>query len=376
MIKNFDLNTIYGEANKVLQKPMLKPYKKDWDKYLLAPTKDFCDTVKYLSYKINWYWSYSCSDEEYNDMLKESVIGWDLYIIVDWSDKHLWFEVKQYWVDSYIKIYSWDKKIEKLLFKIVTTAWIDKWNNAELIYINWQKLDFILNLIKESVNVSFKSLLTSDNKFSKIDYTTIASQAWFKSNFKLENRKFNGSLAVDNNDIKVVWKLTWELNSSNDLTSFDLQINSLAENEEYNYDWETWESNYVPTKTVFDLKYNLKNEIITWNISLKENDKEFFSVKSNWKYRKEYFELNNAITLNNYTNTGDINWNLNTKFIWNLENNKFDLYIDVYSNMWYIKFNLTTDSKVEYKNDIKIEAPTNYKTIDTLTQEEGNLFFE
>jgi hypothetical protein len=29
MIKNFDLNTIYGEANKVLQKPMLKPYKKD-----------------------------------------------------------------------------------------------------------------------------------------------------------------------------------------------------------------------------------------------------------------------------------------------------------------------------------------------------------
>jgi hypothetical protein len=34
--------------------------------------------------------------------------------------------------------------------------------------------------------------------------------------------------------------------------------------------------------------------------------------------------------------------------------------------MWYIKINLTTDSKVEYKDDIKIEAPTNYKTIEDL----------
>jgi hypothetical protein len=28
MIKNFDINSMYAEANKVLLKPMLKPYKK------------------------------------------------------------------------------------------------------------------------------------------------------------------------------------------------------------------------------------------------------------------------------------------------------------------------------------------------------------
>jgi hypothetical protein len=86
--------------------------------------------------------------------------------------------------------------------------------------------------------------------------------------------------------------------------------------------------------------------------------------------------LNNIINVIDSNDLWNVNWNLNTKFVWNSDNNNFDLYIEVYSNMWYIKVNLTTDSKVEYKDGIKIETPTNYKTIDTLTQEEDNLFFE
>lgn len=356
MIKNFDLNSIYGEANKVLQKPMLKPYKKDWDKYLLAPTKDFCDTVKYLSYKINWYWSYSCSDEEYKKMLRESVIGWNLYIIVDWNDKHFWFEEsKKYWEVWFIKIYFSDKKIEKLLIKSEATTWKYKWQNVELTYINWQKFDFIVlgNDDRWSINFSFKSWLASDNKFKKINYifNYFDWKQWFNSSFNLENKKFKGEfISIWHKDINLSWIIAWELNSTNDLSALDFNIKSL----------------YIPTKNIFDLNYSLKNEIITWTISYKENNKELFSVKSNWKYKKEYFELNNVINVIDSNSLWNINWNLNTKFTWNSENNNFDLYIDVYSNMWYIKINLTTDSKVEYKDDIKIEAPTNYKTIEDL----------
>ncbi len=362
MIKNFDINSIYGEANKVLLKPMLKPYKKVWDKYLLAPTKDFCNTTKYISYKINNYWSYSCSDEEYKKMLRESVIGWDLYIIIDGNDKHLWFEVKQYWEEWFMKIYYNDKKIEKLLIKAETTAWSNKWANAELIYINWQKLDIIINAIEnarlwQSTNLSFKSLLTSENKFTKIDHVWNWAdwKEWFKSDFKLENKKFNGKFVdIWKNEWKFAVNISWELNNLNDLSALNL-ITKIDTNE----------------SDSFDLNYSLKNEVITWTISLKNNDKELFSVKSNWKYKKWYFELNNKVNIvDNYS--GNVDWNLNTKFTWTLEDNTFDLYIDVDSKMWIIKINLTTDSKVQYRNDIKIEAPTKYKSINEVMWEDDS----
>ncbi len=373
MIKNFDINSIYSESNKVLSEPMFKPYKKEWDKYLLIPTKKACDTMKYISYKMNSYWSYTCSDEEYNDMLKSIVSGWKLYIIVDWSDKHFWFDLTQYWVVWYIKIYSSDKKIEKILAKIEEIAWKYKWNIAELIYLNWQKLDFIFDAKSENTFLSFKSLLTSDNKFSKIEHVWNFSKwtDWFKSSFKLENKIFNGNIElIDSNDFKLSWNISWELNSSDDLSAFNFVVKSTDNKEKYNYDFETWKSSYTPTKVTFDLNYALKNEIITWTISYKENSKELFKVISNWKYKKEYFELNNSVNITDWeewVKEEKVNWNLNTKFVWNLEKNNFDLFIDFTAKEWYIKINLTSDSKVEYKDDIKINAPTNYKKIEDLT---------
>lgn len=373
MIKNFDLNSIHSEANKVLQEPMLKPYKKDWDKYLLVPTKKACDTIKYINYKISHYWSYTCSDEDYNNMVKKSIIGENIYIIVDWTDKHLWIESNLYWVEGYGKIYSSDKKIEKILFKSEITAGKDKWNLAEINYVNWQKLDLLVTtLTSKNTNtfLSFKSVLTSDNKFSKIDHIWNYSEGneWFKSSFKLENKKFTGKFNLgDNEKVNLTGTLNWELNSLNDLSAFDLKVNFTEDKEKYNYDWETWKSSSVLTKSIFALNYSLKNEVILWTMSYKENEKELFSVLSNWKYRKEYFELDNKISIVNDFNDQNTNANLNTKFVWNLENNTFDLYIDVDSKELYIKINLTSDSKVEYKEGIEIKAPTNYKTLEELT---------
>lgn len=373
MIKNFDLNSIHSEANKVLQESMLKPYKKDWDKYILVPTKKACDTIKYINYKMSHYWSYTCSDEDYNNMLKKSIIGGNIYIIVDWTDKHLWMESNIYWVDSFVKVYFSDSKVEKILAKSEITAWKDKWNLTEINYVNWQKLDLLVTIPtykNPNTILSFKSLLTSDNKFSKIDHIWNYSRwdKWFKSSFKLENKKFVGKFnLVDNKKVNLIWTLNWELNSLNNLSAFDLKVNYTEDKEKYNYDWETWKSSSVPTKSIFDLNYSLKNEVILWTMSYRENEKELFSLESNWKYRKEYFELDNKISIINDYNDQKINANLNTKFVWNLENNTFDLYIDIDSKELYIKINLTSDSKVEYKEDIEIEAPTNYKTLEELT---------
>ncbi len=362
MIKNFDINSVYSEANKVLLKPMLKPYKKVWDKYLLAPTKDFCNTIKYISYKINNYWSYSCSDEEYKKMLKESVISGDLYIIVDGNDKHFWTKVKQYWVDWFMKIYYSDKKIEQFLLSSKITAWKDKWNNVEITYINWKKMDFIVNGMKWKYIFSFKSMLKNNNSFEKIDLIRSSiddKDNWLYWDFKLENNKFKGGLNIDvENWPKLISNISWELNNLNDLSllSFGIKISDDVIN--------------------FDLDYLLKNEIITWTINWKMNGQEGFKVLSNWKYKKEYFELNNVINVIDVDNLWNINWNLNTKFTWTLENNTFDLYIDADSRYGIIKINLTTDSKVEYKDGIKIEAPKSYKTLEDLMGDTNEFFNE
>lgn len=371
MIKNFDLNNMYNEANKVLSKPMLKPYKKDWDKYLLVPTKDFCDTIKYISYKFNHYWSFTCSDEEYNEMLQWSVVNWDLYIIVDWEDKHLWLINKQYGTKWYMKIYSSDKKIEKFLFYWEAIAWKDKWMKSEITFINGQKLDFIVFSDKkdEKISLSFKSLLTSTNEFSKIDHLRNFSKEWewFNSYFKLDNKKFNWEIDfVWVPKLDLLWKISWSLDSANSLNSFDLSINSATESNKYNYDWNTWESNYTPTKSVFALNYSLKNEVITWKISFKENDVEMVSIMSNWKYRKGYFELNNSAKIIDDYSSDEVKWNLNAKYIWTLEDNTFDLYIDFTSKDWTVKIDLKTDTQVQYKDDIKIDTPTNYKNIEEI----------
>ncbi|NDK08190.1 hypothetical protein EOM39_02990 [Candidatus Gracilibacteria bacterium] len=371
MIKNFDLNNMYNEANKVLSKPMLKPYKKDGDKYLLVPTKDFCDTIKYISYKFNHYGSFTCSDEEYNEMLQGSVVNGDLYIIVDGEDKHLGLINKQYGTKGYMKIYSSDKKIEKFLFYGEAIAGKDKGMKSEITFINGQKLDFIVFSDKkdEKINLSFKSLLTSTNEFSKIDHLrnfSIEGEG-FNSYFKLDNKKFNGEIDfVGVPKLDLLGKISGSLDSANSLNSFDLSINSATESNKYNYDWNTGESNYTPTKSVFALNYSLKNEVITGKISFKENDVEMVSIMSNGKYRKGYFELNNSAKIIDDYSSDEVKGNLNAKYIGTLEDNTFDLYIDFTSKDGTVKIDLKTDTQVQYKDDIKIDTPTNYKNIEEI----------
>ncbi len=281
MFKNFDTNTIYNEANKILIKPMLKPYKKEGNKYLLVPTKEYCDSMKYLSYKLSQYWDKICSDDEYSSMIESVMVSWNLYIIIDWTDKHLWWDINENWTVWYVKIYFSDKIITKALVKVDNVSWKDT-SKLEITYIKWQKLDYDIDLTsnKDKINISFKSLLSGEDTFNKIDFIANIPNEWFKWNFKLENKKFNGSIELTNNNIKLNWNLSWELNNLDDLVSLNFIVKAT-----------------IDSRSNFDMNYVLMNEIITWTMSYKENNSELIGVKSTWKYKKEYIELNNIITL-------------------------------------------------------------------------------
>lgn len=392
LIRNFDLNSIYSETNKVLLNPMFKPYKKEWDKYMLLPTKEACDAIKWIEYKVSWRWKWYCSDSEYNNILKETLKSWSFYIVIDWSEKYIWFDLKNSEASWYVKLYYSDNKIEKVFVWVYPKAEKYKWEYLELNFINWQKLDLVFDAKSESALISFKSLLSSENKFSKINF--IGNIEDFTSSFNLVNKKFDWKfekvLKTYNYDYdkwswkydntwKVNWILNWEVNSENIVTVLNLDINWTESINKYNYDWETWESTSIPTSSIFKLKYTLKNEIISWSISYKEWDKELFSVESTWKYKKEFFELNNKIRLpdllqafsdwyswNDKTTDENMmmNSNLNIKYTWNLMKNTFTVYLDFISNAWIIKAELDSNYEKTQNSNINIETPTKYKNID------------
>ncbi len=395
LIKNFDLNWIYKETNKILLNPMFKPYKKVWDKYLILPTKEACNTIKWIEYKINKRWSWSCSDNEYNNLLKEILKNWNIYIIIDWNDKHFWYDVSNNQEKWFIKIYFSDKKIEKILAKFEPTLSKYAWDFAEFIFINWQKLDLVFNIKSENIFVSFKSILSSVNKFNKIDYVWNVKDD-FKSNFNLENKKFNWKFITilknynyDYNTWKssyeksweLTWNISWVLDTNNKINFFDIVINWNQSKNKYNYDWESWKSTSSKVDSIFKLNYVLNNELISWYVNYTEDNNELFSIKSTWKYKKEYFELNNSINIKNINSTNEtINWNLNTKFVWNLNKNDFNIYFDIYYPSYgFIKFDLKSDYERTQRNNLKIEAPKNYKNLDEVfpnNSKTNNNFFQ
>nr|MDD3720151.1 hypothetical protein [Candidatus Gracilibacteria bacterium] len=381
LIRNFDLNSIYGETNKILLNPMFRPYKKDGDRYLLLPTKEACDAIKGIEYKIAGKGVWYCSDNEYDKMLKESLKNGNFYIVIDGNEKYLGYDMISNDVTGGVKVYYSDKKIEKILVRIDPKDNKYKGEYFELNFVNGQKLDIVLNAMSENMLLSFKSLLSSDNKFNKINF--IGNFTDFTSSFNLENKKFNGNfenkLKRYNYDYnngtgnyedsgKIIGTLSGELNSENTLISLNLDISGNENANKYNYDWNTGKSSYTPVNSIFNLKYTLKNEIISGNISYKEGDNELFSLNSTGKYRKNYFELNNIINfLNPISFTSDketVVGNLNIKYEGTLNKNNSNIYLDVKSKTDYIKIIITSDYEKNQNNNIKIEAPTKYKTID------------
>lgn len=364
--KDFDFKSKITEMNKVLATPMFKPYKKEWEKYYITPTKDFCNAMKSMKYIFSNYGNKTCTDSEYNRMVTNFSLNWNIYIAYEWSEKYFWYDLKDTQEQGYIKIYYNDNKITKVYFRVESISWSDIWNFAYISYITWKKFDFNLTVIRQKINVSFMSTLTYDNKFNTIKYTWNFPNEWFSSNFSLENKKFNwGFLFNDwwSDWTKVQWSISGSLNNEYLINSLNFSINSKIARRRYNYDssydYSKWPPSYTTEYNEFSLLYTLSNEIISWNISYKKWWKDVFSVKSNWKYKKWYFELNNAFSVAQYNQS--LNWNINIKYDWDINENSFTLFIELISNMGYMKINLLSDSKLQYKENIEIIAPTNYK---------------
>ncbi len=295
----WDINSLYNKWQGVLKSPMFNVYKKVWNKYLIIPSKEACDTIMSMQYKFQWKWNLNCSDGEYFDMVKEIVKTWDLYIILWKKINTIWFNLAENpEVTLNAKLNYSNTKIENLNLKITPKDEKYTWEFLELDFVNWQKLDVLFNAKSDDVDLSFKSLLDKDNYFSKIDYVWNFPRN-LNTSFKLENGSFKWNFYSkkdwhDNNYGKAIewnyiynWKITWSI-----------------KNHEIN--WFNFEASWkdaIKNQDIFLVKLKLINNIITWTTKAYDNNEEILNIATTWKYDKDIFELNNQVSFKNIFST-------------------------------------------------------------------------
>jgi hypothetical protein len=356
MLKNMSPEKILTDGKVTLGKSLFTAYKKDWDKYYLVPSKYWCDTAKatWSSFAMMywfWGWDTTCSDDEYKEILKEvSNSNTSIYLEI-WNKTKLWFESKENDTElNWYIISSW-KSIDELDFKVIPDQEIDKDEWFSLNYKKNTSIIFKLYAEKWDIDFKFDSKLDKDDRFAFIDYNW---KAWnnedskFESVLKLENNKLNWNIKVtDYSDIfnlNIDWTtntenvtyslnidynlensnndiLKWKFNYLNNVFSFENTTSDDYENTNIKIGWT-----YNPTdenlsalnidlsiKTkqygkedfVENLKTNiiLKDKIVSWLTLLKMDDwTDLFAIKTDWKYEKNYLELNNKIAFKDFFN--------------------------------------------------------------------------
>jgi len=320
MLKKINTQKINNDIEKSLSKPLLKAYKKENNKYYLVPTKFACDTFKKLNNSfdpINWK---TCSNSQYNDLLKNFIKIWDLYLEL-WTKNKLVFEWKPDQIvknfNSYI-IFD-DRNIEKIYSKLETNN--KEW--SELNYIKNNKLDFTLNA-QDKLKINLKSSLDYNNTFKKIDFEILSK--WFNNEnlnvkLKLENKKLNWKIEYNYRSFswydKETWEpkytnynlianIYWEQGYKNNLKN--LKIDTNIKNKETNFvefkaNFEKQDSNYnleienynSKKEKSFETKINLKNSKISWKTIFYDNNKQFITITHSWEYATNYINLKNKI---------------------------------------------------------------------------------
>ncbi len=371
-IKNFSLGNFYSQAETVLSVPLLTTYKKDWNKYLLVPTKYACDTYFELDKKFNssnyWYEPRDCSESIYKSFIKEFVKTWELYLTLGDENTLWYYAIKD---DTTIDFsLNYDEKNISKVDLIVTpdqTKYKNEWFNFH--FASKEYLKYILNVDNWKTFINFDSELDENNNFKEVSSNVVSDV--IKWALSLKNNKITWFYTVkqkwydytsDNWDYvlkNVYWvKITWTTSSTNELKNLDIKF--------------AWVD--IKSKNVF-LKW--KTSYSNWDFSIKlSSNSEYSSFDFSWKWyiTSRYFKLNSSFTATQktydyYADTQDrdkkYTWRLD--MVLNTQENKDDLDFNLVVNEWnkdILKLYMFNKWQRIYKDDVIIEAPNDAKDFD------------
>ncbi len=355
-INNLRLDTILNETQKVLSEPLFQTYQKSGNKYLLAPTKYACDTYFELDKKLNfynsWYTPKSCSNTVYKSFLKEFLSLWQMYVVLGDEKNTFWYESK----------------------------------------VDGTQISFTTHYTHQNIlSVDF-AIIPDQKKYKNEGFTfSYVKGKSIKSQFNAEEGKytalFDAKLDTNNNIVTLDSKVNFGNDFVWNLTIADKKISWFYSIKQRWYDYESDDWEYI-LKNVYGISIsgNLKADNTLEKLNIKsawvdvntkwvlftskmsyENGNYVFDVSSEWvwfKWRgylsKELFTLDSEYDFNGiYTGEFNMNYDLSNN------RNKLDFYFDVNQlDNKIVKLIMTNVATRTYKEDVKIEIPTDFKELD------------
>lgn len=355
LIKSFNVKSILSESEKILSQTLLTAYKKSWDKYILIPTKYACDSYFELDKKLNfsnaWYTPKTCTEIVYKSFLKEFTKDWELYFMFGKTENTFWIysDDNDTIVDLSLKYDQ--KNITKIDFIMIPDQikYKDEWFNLH--YQNGQFLKANLYAEKWLYKMDFYSELDENNHFVEIDGSINLNKDLI-GNINLKNKKMSSFFLLkekgyDKNSYKL--KNVFAL-KTNGLFDSNNQLQSITSK----FAW----IRMTDKKAFLIWKFGYNGE--NFNIYAKYDD-IMWKIVFNWKWKIEnkYFQFDTDFDFNNMY-TGKMNLEIDVR------DNKNNANILFLLNNWgkeILKITMLNEAKREYKNNIIIEAPKDFREL-------------
>lgn len=250
LLSNFNSQNFFADLHTSAQKSFFTAYKKIDETYYIIPTQYACDSIKSLSGVFDPFAGKTCSESQYDDLLKNFLAIWEITLETGKTNimKLVSFE--------YEEIEKLEMQVEFNESEILSANFIiapDQskyaWDKISLEYQKNNFLNGVFSVKDLDFDAQFTATLDRNNNFETIDFN--AKSIWYNeiisSDFTLNNRNFSWNFSVQeiSNSYDENWEVTgkevkwefkmniqWEMDYSNDLESMNWDFSYSQEKNE------------------------------------------------------------------------------------------------------------------------------------------------
>lgn len=359
ILKFLNPNNIINDYWKILSKPLVSAYKKEGNKYFLKPTKFACDSFKEIANKFDPLNPTTCSDKQYEDLLKSFVKTWEFYAeILDNNVTKIWFNwnineselIKNQWYITFN-----DSNILELSYNTDSqTQW-----SLNLEYIHNSKLDFVYK--NSDSEISFIWKLNNNNKYSNFVFN-LSSSIWYNnisSNISLKDNVIDGWFVINDNYSKkiITWNIKWETDKNDKIST--LLVNYIWKDDKQEYlSWKIafWNSNFIFSNDYVS-EYSKSNVLISLNLD--ENN-----IPTNWDIKMNFYNKLWSFDYETYEYKYDSDYSKSFDLDINIDNKKISWKSNIYSN-WELLLNILHSWSFDLK---KFESYNSYNFSDNFSK--------
>lgn len=224
ILDNVQADKILGQWKSIFSESMLTAYAKNWEKFMLVPSKHACDSMKKMMNTFDPFHGDTCSSSQYKKLIKDmQADNMTIYMTMEEKSNTIGFSM---WENAETLNLTIDFDENQLLWLNFTALENGKNLDDEHIFIDYKKASYLnisINLDDENLLYKMTSNLNSYNRFDTLDFKGYSKSFYSDSTYtlKLENKVFSGNIVsnmksydYDTGNYILSNKLEWTLNGT------------------------------------------------------------------------------------------------------------------------------------------------------------------